>query len=135
MSVKFSSCDEKFAKMLSRKIVKPLLDLYLKGVGWKSLIKNEIIKKEKVPDQEKTICSHCEKLFGKGYIKKHVEKMHIVPCNICDKRFKTLTDMNNHSKLTHSQAAIEIVHEVLKTKNIEEVTWNHGFNAAIGNSI
>ena len=116
MIVKFSSCEEKFAKMLSRKIIKPLLDSYLKGKGWKSLIKSDIIKKERPSRPERTACPDCEKPFTKGYIKTHMERMHIVKCDICEKSFKTQSDMKNHRKLTHSQAAIDIVQDVLNTK-------------------
>ena len=116
MCVKLSSCDEKFSKMLSRKIVKPLLDSYLKGLGWKSLVKKVLDKKEK-PGQGKSKCPHCEKNFWKSYIKTHIERMHIVQCNICEKGFKTINEMENHRMCNHSQAAINIVKEVLKSKS------------------
>ena len=115
MSVKYSSCDGKFANILSRKIIKPLLDSYLKGLGWKSMINNVIVKKKKNLNGQKHLCPHCEKPFVKNYLKTHIEKMHCVQCNICENKFKNYTDMENHRELNHSQAAINIVKGVLNT--------------------
>ena len=116
MSVKYSSCDEKFATILSRKIIKPLLDSYLKGLGWKSMIKYDNVKKEKNMDRQKQVCPHCEKQFVKSYLKTHIEKMHCVQCNICENKFKNDSDMKTHRELNHSQTAINIVKDVLNTR-------------------
>ena len=57
----------KFATALSRKIVKPLLDTYLKGLGWKNIMTNSTIN---ITDRVQ--CLDCEKSFGREYIKTHI---------------------------------------------------------------
>ena len=66
-----TNSDPKFSTMLSRKIVRPLLESYLKGQGWK-----ETIQPLNSVNNDRIKCTECIKSFGKRYIKTHVEKMH-----------------------------------------------------------
>ena len=80
------------------------------------MIKNDNIKKEKRVNPQKKLCPDCDKSFMKSYIKTHMVKMHGVSCNICDSKFKTENYMMTHRELSHSQAAIHIVKDVLNSK-------------------
>ena len=119
---KYPHYDGKWVKILSRKIIKPLLDSFLRGEGWKAVMKKEKISNERVP------CNECDKSFGKRYIDTHREKMHNLRCNICDIKFVGGIKLKSHMTEAHSKAAIEITKEViednqdptvLKPKNID----------------
>ena len=99
--------------------MKPLLDLYLKGEGWKSLV-TKIINASK----DRIQCTKCDKPFGKAYIKTHIAKMHDSRCNICDKKFEGVDALKIHKTETHSQAAIDIVKEVTQEKEESNVGEN-----------
>ena len=91
-----------FATKLSRKIVKPLLDTYLKGLGWKN-----IMKKSTINITDRVQCFDCEKSFGKGYIKTHMIKMHKTKCSLCNKTFQREHDLRNHTKNVHEKSELD----------------------------
>ena len=47
MNKRYPGYDKEFPKIISSKIVKPLLDNFLKGEGWNSLFETEVVKKKK----------------------------------------------------------------------------------------
>ena len=96
---------------LSRKIIKPLLNTYLKGQGWKKIMKNA-----KINTAERVKCTDCQKSFGKGYIKTHMVKMHKNSSSICNKTFKKVYELKVHKDNSHSQADIEIIKDIKQTK-------------------
>ena len=108
---KYPHYDGKYVTLLSKKGVKPLLDLYLKGEGWKS-----IVTKIKNASKDRIQCTKCDKSFGKAYIKTHIAKMHDSSCNICDQKLEGVDALKIHKTETHSQAAIDIVKEVTQEK-------------------
>ena len=111
----------KFATILSRKIVKPLLDTYLKGLGWKNIMKNSTIN---ITDRVQ--CLDCEKSFGKGYIKTHMVKMHKNKCSLCKKTFQKVYDLKNHEKNVHNKSENDI-HKNAKQSEIS-ITPKKVFN-------
>ena len=113
---KYPHYDGKWATILSRKIIKPLLDSFLKGEGWKT-----VMKKEKVSN-EKVTCNECDKSFGKRYIETHREKMHNLSCNICDIKFVGGSKLKSHMTEVHSKAVIEITKEVIKETSRDRKT-------------
>ena len=94
-----------------KRILNLLLDAYLKGEGWKTLI-----TKCNNQNKDRTNCEICDKSFGTGYIKTHMKKMHEPTCNICDQKFECFKTLLKHKTDTHSQAAMDIIKEVTQTK-------------------
>ena len=76
---KYPHADSTYVTVLSRKVIKPLLDAYLKGEGWKTMI-----TKCTNSNKDRTHCEICDKSFVTGYIKTHMIKMQKTICNICD---------------------------------------------------
>ena len=68
---RYPNADPMFSTELSRKIVRPLIESYLKGQGWKDIIQplNSICS-------DRIKCTECFKSLGKRYLKTHVEKIH-----------------------------------------------------------
>ena len=119
---KYPHSESKYVMLLAKKVMKPLLDAYLKGEGWKTLI-----TKCNSPNKDRSHCEICDKSFGAGYIKTHIIKMHKPTCNICDKIFECLSDLIKHKTETHSKAAIEIIKEVTEPK-ASKTDSNAAFN-------
>ena len=117
---KYPHSDGKYVTMLSRKVVKPLLDLYLKGEGWKS-----IMTKINKTNRDRIQCTKCEKSFWKVYIKTHVAKMHDSSCYICEKRFDSIDELKLHKTDIHSQAANDIVKEVTQEEDISNSLFHN----------
>ena len=114
---KYPHSDGKYVTLLSKKVVKPLLDLYLKGEGWKSLV-----TKIKNASKDRIQCTKCDKPFGKA-------KMHDSRFNICDKKFEGVDALKIHKTETHSQAAIDIVKEVTQENEESNVGENQEIKA------
>ena len=78
-----NNADSKYAETLSRKIIKPLFESYLKGPGGR-----DTIKKSNGINKDRVQCTDCEKSFGKRYIKTHMVKIHMNSCDICRNIYK-----------------------------------------------
>ena len=93
------NCDPKFTTMMSRKIIKPLLESYLKGQGWK-----EMIQPLNNTNKDRIKCTDCDKSFGKRYIKTHAKNMHSNNCKVCKTTFKSADQLKKHKVQIHSNA-------------------------------
>ena len=107
---KYHKSDPTFATKLSRKIIKPLLESYLKGNGWK-----DIITKSSKVNKDKVQCNSSKKFFGNQYLKTHMVKMHNHTCVACKDTFKSKENLNHHKSQAHSQ-----VENKAQTKTVKE---------------
>ena len=103
--IKFS--EEKFATILSRKVIKPLIDSHIKGDDIKKMIANVLHNNDKVN------CDKCQKPVNKSYLKTHIQNQHPC-CKICNEIFLTKIALKEHTVSRHSSASIKIIKEVLK---------------------
>ena len=99
--------EEKFATILSRKVIKPIIDYHIKGGDIKEKIANVFQNTDKVT------CERCRKPVNKSYMKTHIQNQH-PSCNICSENFLTKIALKEHTVNKHSSASIKIVKEVLK---------------------
>ena len=70
-AARFPKADKKYATILSKKIIKPLIDSYLKGDGW-----NTIMSSKPITRNERVQCTECDKFVSKLYLNTHSTKMH-----------------------------------------------------------
>ena len=103
--------DAKSAKTLSTRVIKPLLDNYLTGKGWKSLVQNFSDGEDKVK------CTVCDKPYSKAYLKIHTKKATCTECKIC---FRTKNGLEGHNRKVHENSAINLIKTIIsegKKKN------------------
>ena len=118
---RYPNFDPNFATKLSRKVIRPLLESYLKGQGWKDLM-----KKSSIVIKDRTKCTDCEKSFGNRYLKTHMVKMHNNTCNICNTTFESVVKLNNHMMQTHRQNIIPNVKNSTKPPIVLKVQKEKG---------
>ena len=110
MVSKIGISEEKFATILSRKVIKPLLDSHIKGNDFKENIKHIVQSNDKVK------CKKCQKMVNKSYLKTHVQNQH-PDCKICRESFITKSELKDHNRKKHSSPSIKIVKEVPEKQN------------------
>ena len=107
MIAKNINSDEKFAKIFSRTVVKPLIDSHIKGENWNEMITNVL------QNNDKTNCRKCKKPVNKSYLKTHMLRQH-PECNLCKESFLIKSDLKDHMVNIHSNASIKVVKEVIE---------------------
>ena len=105
--------EEKFATILSRKVIKPIIDNHIKGGDMKEVIANVFQNNDKVN------CDKCQKPVNKSYLKTHIQNQH-PGCNICSETFLTKNSLKEHTVNKHSSASLKIVKEVLKEERAKK---------------
>ena len=101
--------EDKFATVLSRKIIKPLLDCHIKGEDIHAMIAH-------IPNSnDKVTCDKCKKSFNKSYLRTHIQNQH-PRCNICSETFITKIYLKEHTANKHTSVSIKILKEVGKDK-------------------
>ena len=109
MMSKSKLSEDKFATVLSRKIIKPLIDCHIKGDDIHAMIAH-------IPNSnDKVTCDKCKKLINKSYLKTHIQNQH-PKCNICSETFVTKISLKEHNANKHSSVSIKILKEVGKDK-------------------
>ena len=89
-ATRFPKSHKKYATILSKKILKPLIDSHLKGEGW-----NTIMSSKPIIRNERVHCPECDKSVRKLYFNTHDTKMH-TQCNICQEKFTSVKEMTKH---------------------------------------
>ena len=113
--------DEKHTKILSREVIKPLLDYHSTEEGWTVIMKEIPVTLKQ--ENGKFVCPECDKNFvSKSYTKAHIINIHgqgNYPCLVCQEKFKTKPDIKAHQIKYYSESKLDDV-GIFKTKALNE---------------
>ena len=108
MVSKYKHSDEKYAKELSKEVIKPLLDAHIAGSGWKEMM---------IKPDDKFNCIQCGKaISNRYYLKVHMTKFH-PECKDCRKAFLNQNTLDTHNIKVHQETSIQIVKDVLEMES------------------
>ena len=95
--------ENKFVSILSKDVIKHLLDVFEATDGWKSFLKFSVYKKPSCTKCKKSFCNDKNLMT---HIKKYHSETTALRCDLCDIVCKTETELKAHNESNHTNNKI-----------------------------